>query len=548
MNRFKTLILCSVSLFLWTSLMAQAPNNGKDFVGAKVLFIDYGIPNNVDGTSITNGLEVLYKRNINQFLSVGIPAKAGFINTPNAINNQNFFSIDATVRGQYYRPEALLNPYVFAGFGFISETKTTLTTGGETGSSYTQIPAGIGVDIGIGNNSFVNIQAEYRTSMEPLRDNLQVGVGLNFRLGKTIVNDNDKDGVPNELDDCPQLSGSAALKGCPDTDGDGIGDNVDECPDAAGTAANNGCPDSDGDGVPDKDDLCPTTSGSLNGCPDTDGDGVSDKDDQCPTTSGSSALNGCPDSDNDGVRDQDDNCPNEAGTLANKGCPEIQDTDGDGVPDEDDLCPNQSGPLNGCPDSDNDGVRDQDDNCPYLAGILENNGCPQEEAKEEAQEEETEPESAVAPPLDSDQDGVIDSEDACPDKAGTVANKGCPEIKQADKKILDIAMREVRFKTSNAILLEESKQILDQIGGIMERYPEFSLKISGHTDSIGDDESNQYLSEERAKACYAHLVAYGINPTRLSHIGYGENMPLTNNKSRADRQRNRRVEFVLFIK
>ena len=114
----------------------------------------------------------------------------------------------------------------------------------------------------------------------------------------------------------------------------------------------------------------------------------------------------------------------------------------------------------------------QDDNCPTEAGPLSNNGCPV--------------------PADTDGDGIIDAEDACPDKAGTAENKGCPEIEEEDKTVLDLAMREVQFQTSRAVLLEESRQVLDQIGAIMDRYPEYSLKISGHTDSIGDDESNQY--------------------------------------------------------
>jgi OOP family OmpA-OmpF porin len=70
--------------------------------------------------------------------------------------------------------------------------------------------------------------------------------------------------------------------------------------------------DSDGDGVPDKIDACPTLAGSakLNGCPDKDGDGIEDKDDKCPTVAGSKEFGGCPDSDGDGIEDAKDKCPN----------------------------------------------------------------------------------------------------------------------------------------------------------------------------------------------------------------------------------------------
>lgn len=85
-----------------------------------------------------------------------------------------------------------------------------------------------------------------------------------------------------------------------DKDQDGIPNQLDKCPDIAGPVENEGCPwvESDGDGVIDKDDACPTVAGppENNGCPwpDTDGDGVLDKDDACPTVPGLPEYNGCP--------------------------------------------------------------------------------------------------------------------------------------------------------------------------------------------------------------------------------------------------------------
>ncbi|MGU3376474.1 YfbK domain-containing protein [Chryseobacterium sp. M5A1_1a] len=85
-----------------------------------------------------------------------------------------------------------------------------------------------------------------------------------------------------------------------DKDQDGIPNKLDQCPDVAGPVENNGCPwpDTDGDGVINKDDACPTVAGAPenNGCPwpDTDGDGVLDKDDACPTVPGNPEYNGCP--------------------------------------------------------------------------------------------------------------------------------------------------------------------------------------------------------------------------------------------------------------
>lgn len=116
------------------------------------------------------------------------------------------------------------------------------------------------------------------------------------------IKDRDKDGVPDNLDECPRDAGSSATNGCPDSDGDGIADKKDACPFRNGTAEFNGCP------IPDKD-----------------GDGIPDKEDQCSTVPGLAKYKGCPmpDRDNDGIADEEDKCPDAEGSEANKGCPEV---------------------------------------------------------------------------------------------------------------------------------------------------------------------------------------------------------------------------------
>jgi OOP family OmpA-OmpF porin len=118
------------------------------------------------------------------------------------------------------------------------------------------------------------------------------------------------------------------VKAPKDTDKDGVPDNIDECPKLAGSANTNGCPDKDDDGVADKNDKCPDVAGILkfNGCPipDTDGDGMNDEADACPAVKGVVEFNGCPvpDMDGDGLNDLEDKCPMEAGLKSNNGCPE----------------------------------------------------------------------------------------------------------------------------------------------------------------------------------------------------------------------------------
>jgi outer membrane protein OmpA-like peptidoglycan-associated protein len=82
---------------------------------------------------------------------------------------------------------------------------------------------------------------------------------------------------------------------------------------------------------------------------------------------------------------------------------------------------------------------------------------------------------------------------------------------------------------------------------ILQRYPDYKMRISGHTDSVGSAASNQELSERRAKACYDYLVAKGIDPERLSYEGFGESQPIADNRYREGREQNRRVEFDIYL-
>jgi len=131
-----------------------------------------------------------------------------------------------------------------------------------------------------------------------------------------------------------------------DRDGDGIPDNLDKCPnepeDKDGFQDEDGCPDldNDGDGIPDALDKCPNEPEDKDGFQDEDG---------CPD----------PDNDGDGIPDVLDKCPNEPedkdGFQDEDGCPD-PDNDGDGIPDIRDKCPNEPETFNnykdddGCPD------------------------------------------------------------------------------------------------------------------------------------------------------------------------------------------------------
>lgn len=262
---------------------------------------------------------------------------------------------------------------------------------------------------------------------------------------------------------------------------------------------------------------------------DKDGDGIFDKVDNCPEEAGPIENAGCPwgDSDNDTVLDNQDNCPNEAGPVENNGCP-WQDRDNDTVLDKDDNCPDKPGKPedNGCPrtDTDGDGVFDKDDNCPNEAGAIDNQGCPWK---------------------DTDGDGVTDDVDDCPKVAGSVTNKGCPEITEEVQKTLNSYAKTILFDSGKSSIKSESNQVLRDIVNILNEYPNAKFNIEGHTDSAGSNTLNQNLSDSRAGAVKIYLIENGIDQTRLTSVGYGEDQPIASNATSAGRAKNRRVEINL---
>jgi len=517
MKRLLSILFATVIIV--SHINSQNPQH-KSGVTFKKLFLDY---QTLNGGKFTNfdeyrhGFEIGYQRLLSNNVNLVLPARYGIVESHfDSINclKKRIASLDIQFQYQFNQNQKRITPYIFGGLGGVHE---------DEGEVNVQVPVGLGFYLQIAPKAFIHFQSEFRYSFLEERNNLQHGIGFTYLLGKTMEEkpiqpeqklDSDNDGIPDELDLCPNAFGAKELNGCPDKDEDGIPDYLDKCPDFKGLK-------------------------EFSGCPDTDGDGISDNEDECPNVAGTAANKGCPekieppkvvDTDGDGVPDLEDKCPNVAGTIANKGCPEkieppkVVDTDGDGVPDQDDKCPTEKGSTltMGCPDRDGDGVADKDDKCPDNPGLKIYYGCP-----------------------DTDGDGIDDSRDKCPKVAGTVANDGCPEIKSADKKTLEVAMQAVQFETGSSVLKPESSIVLTQIADIMARYPDFNMTISGHTDNTGSSPANQLLSEKRANSCFDFLVKKGISPDRISATGYGESRPITSNDTPKGRTLNRRVEFNL---
>lgn len=98
------------------------------------------------------------------------------------------------------------------------------------------------------------------------------------------------------------------------------------------------------------------------------------------------------------------------------------------------------------------------------------------------------------------------------------------------------------FAINSSTLLPGAYDEVERVATVLRQYPETNIQISGHTDSSGAAGYNQTLSERRADAVKNALVGMGVNPARLTTIGYGESKPIASNSTEAGRQQNRRVE------
>jgi outer membrane protein OmpA-like peptidoglycan-associated protein len=76
-----------------------------------------------------------------------------------------------------------------------------------------------------------------------------------------------------------------------------------------------------------------------------------------------------------------------------------------------------------------------------------------------------------------------------------------------------------------------------------EDYPDIKLSIAGHTDNTGKPEKNQELSIARAEAVKSYLTGKGVNESRLTATGYGQDQPIADNTTTSGKAKNRRVEF-----
>ncbi len=155
---------------------------------------------------------------------------------------------------------------------------------------------------------------------------------------------------------------------------------------------------------------------------------------------------------------------------------------------------------------------------------------------------------------DEDDDGVFDRRDRCPDTPANtpVEHHGCPmpqypasvkpEPVQSEVITLSDA-GDVLFAFNQSELTPVAQSKLDSLMPKLQSADVVSIKVIGHTDSVGSDTYNQALSERRASSVAAYLLSQGVAPNKLTSEGKGQSQPVADNETEEGRAKNRRVEL-----
>jgi outer membrane protein OmpA-like peptidoglycan-associated protein len=110
---------------------------------------------------------------------------------------------------------------------------------------------------------------------------------------------------------------------------------------------------------------------------------------------------------------------------------------------------------------------------------------------------------------------------------------------------LIVNINDVLFDFNKYTLKPGAREKMAKVSGILLAYPGLKLQLEGHTDSVGGDDYNLQLSQQRADAVRDFLTQQGVPVADITSIGLGKSDPVASNDTSAGRQQNRRVELVV---
>lgn len=118
------------------------------------------------------------------------------------------------------------------------------------------------------------------------------------------------------------------------------------------------------------------------------------------------------------------------------------------------------------------------------------------------------------------------------------------QAKQTDRGML-VTLGDVLFETGHAEIRPAAQESIGKLASYLTQHPDRRVLIEGFTDSTGSDATNMTLSQRRSQAVADALRTHGVDPSRVSTRGYGEQYPVASNASSSDRAMNRRVEVYI---
>jgi outer membrane protein OmpA-like peptidoglycan-associated protein len=110
---------------------------------------------------------------------------------------------------------------------------------------------------------------------------------------------------------------------------------------------------------------------------------------------------------------------------------------------------------------------------------------------------------------------------------------------------LVVTLGDLLFATGKSDLTGGAGPNLDKLAAFLGEHPDRTVLIEGHTDSVGSEESNHFLSQRRAESVRSYLVSRGVQANRLTTAGLGQGSPVASNDTATGRQQNRRVEVII---
>lgn len=118
------------------------------------------------------------------------------------------------------------------------------------------------------------------------------------------------------------------------------------------------------------------------------------------------------------------------------------------------------------------------------------------------------------------------------------------QARQTDRGLV-LTLGDVLFTSGQAELSAGASSHLNRLVAFLEKYPDRTVAIQGYTDSVGSQAYNQGLSQRRAESVKSYLIEQGVDSSRISASGMGEDDPVAGNGSSSGRQQNRRVEVII---